>query len=287
MRNLFSFTALLWFLLSAPGTALAGVNSGLFAAYQQLLDNYLTEVQSPRDGFYSAFDYKKALADGATAGFLESQNRALAAFDPASLKGREASVAFWINAYNYFMIAQILTDRPGGRLVDSVWDYGGRFNPFVDSVFDVSRFVVGGRRYSLSEIEKQILLGDDYEARGWKDARVHFAVNCASVGCPPLRKQVYTADNLEAMLAENARLALASRRHLRVESGVLYGTELFKWYEKDFVEAEGSVLAFIRRWASPDIARAADAGLEMQFIDYDWSLNRPENFRPGPGSLPQ
>jgi len=287
MRNLFSFTALLWIMLSAPGAALAGVNSGLFAAYQQLLDNYLTEVQSPRDGFYSAFDYDKALADGATAGLLEQQNRALAAFDPAGLDGWEESVAFWINAYNYFMVAQILTDRPNGRLVDSVWDYGGRFNPFVDSVFDVSRFVVGGRSYSLSGIEKEILLGDDYRARGWKDARVHFAVNCASVGCPPLRSRIYTADNLEATLAENTRLALASVRHLRVEGDTLYGTELFKWYEKDFSEAEGSVGAFIQRWAAPEVARVAAATSELKFIDYDWSLNRPDNFRSGPGSLPQ
>lgn len=287
MRNLFSFTALLWVLLSAPGTAFAGINSGLFVAYQQLLDNYLTEVQSPRDGFYSAFDYEKALEDGATAGLLEQQNRALADFAPATLEGREESVAFWINTYNYFMIAQILTDRPDGRLVDSVWDYGGRFNPFVDSVFDVSRFVVGGRSYSLSEIEKDILLGDDYERRGWKDARVHFAVNCASVGCPPLRKQVYTAENLETMLAENTRMALASSRHLRVQRGGLYGTELFKWYEQDFAGAEGSVGAFIQRWAPAEVARVAATTTEMKFIDYDWSLNRPENFRSGPGSLPQ
>ncbi len=287
MRNLFSFTALVWLLLSAPGIALAGVNSGLFASYQQLLDSHLNEVQSPSEGFYSAFDYDGALADSTTAGLLEQQNRALAAFAPDSLGGREESVAFWINAYNYFMIAQILTDRPDGRLVDSVWDYGGRFNPFVDSVFDVSRFVVGGRRYSLSEIEKEILLGDDYRARGWKDARVHFAVNCASVGCPPLRKQVYTADNLETMLAENTRLALASSRHLRVDGDVLYGTELFKWYEQDFAEAEGSVAGFIQRWADPEVARVAARTSEIKFIDYDWSLNRPENFRPGRGSAPQ
>ncbi len=71
------------------------------------------------------------------------------------------------------MLDQILTERPDGELVSSVWDYGGRVNPFVDSVFERKNFVVGGRNYSLNDMEKEILLGEEYASKGWKDARVH------------------------------------------------------------------------------------------------------------------
>jgi hypothetical protein len=119
---------------------------------------------------------------------LTSQRNALAAFDLSSLEGEAESIAFWINAYNFFMLNKILTDRPDGNLVESVWDYGGRVNPFVDNVFEREKFVIDGEKYSLNQMEKEILLGQDYAERGWKDARVHFAVNCASVGCPPWQR---------------------------------------------------------------------------------------------------
>ncbi|MGM0768196.1 MAG: DUF547 domain-containing protein [Pseudomonadota bacterium] len=199
-------------------------------------------------------------------------------FDPGTMDGREESVAFWINAYNYFMLARILTERPDGELVSSVWDYGGRVNPFVDSVFERESFTIGGRDYSLNEIEKGILLGEEYADRGWKDARVHFAVNCASVGCPPLRNKLYTADNLDDLLTENTRRAFSTERHLRVDGDSLYVTELFKWYEEDFTETAGSERAFIEQWADPAVAERATETSSMKFIDYDWTLNSPENF---------
>jgi len=215
---------------------------------QTLLSNYLIEQTLLGNGLASAFDYQAALADTDLAQTLELQRKALAGFDTGTLEAQKESVAFWVNAYNFFMLEQILTERPDGQLVASVWDYGGRVNPFVDSVFERKNFVIGGERFSLSQIEKGVLLGEDYQSRGWKDARVHFAVNCASVGCPPLREQIYTTANLEALLEENTRRAFNTQRHLRVTGNTLYGTELFKWYRQDFVEAEGSVQAFIRRW---------------------------------------
>jgi len=264
-----------WVLL--PGLVWADVNEELYQPYQRLLSGYLIEQALPGDGLVSAFDYPSALADTDLAQLLEKQRNALADFDVGALEAQGESVAFWINAYNFFMLEQILTERPGGELVTSVWDYGGRVNPFVDSVFDRENFVIGGERFSLSQIEKGVLLGEDYQSRGWKDARVHFAVNCASVGCPPLREQIYTADNLEDLLQENTRRAFSTQRHLKVSGNTLYGTELFKWYKQDFVEAEGSVRAFIRRWASDTVVEQLAGTNELDYIAYDWSLNLPEN----------
>lgn len=256
--------------------ALAAAES--YEPFAKLLQDHLIEKTLPGNGLVTAFDYQAALEDPQTTKRLAAQRDALAKFDPSSLNGREESIAFWINAYNFFMLDQILTQRPDGELVGSVWDYGGRFNPFVDSVFDRKNFTIGGRQYSLNEIEKEILLGDDYQARGWKDARVHFAVNCASVGCPPLRRQVYTANNVEPLLTENTRRAFNTDRHLKVEGDTVHVTELFKWYEQDFTEAAGTRFDYIRQWATPEIARQISDSATLEFIDYDWSLNRPDNF---------
>lgn len=261
-----------------PSLAWAGINTELYRGYQHLLTDFLVEKTLPGNGLVSAFDYQSALADDGLEQKLSEQRTTLKTFNLETLDGREESVAFWINAYNFFMLSQILTERPDGELASSIWDYGGRVNPFVDSVFERKNFDVGGRDYSLNEVEKEILLGDEYGDRGWKDARVHFAVNCASVGCPPLRDIIYTADNLEDLLAENTRRALATDRHLKVEGDTLHVTELFKWYEKDFEEASGSGRAFIEKWADSSVAGGVAGTSEMTFIDYDWTLNQVSNF---------
>lgn len=260
-----------------PGVVWADINSALYKPYQQLLSGYLME-DTPDNGLVSAFDYQAALADTDLAKTLEQQRKTLAEFDTDTLEGKAESVAFWINAYNFFMLEQILTEQPDGKLVSSVWDYGGRVNPFVDSVFEREKFVIGGEGFSLNQIEKDTLLGDEYASRGWKDARVHFAVNCASVGCPPLRDKVYTAENLERLLAENTRRAFNTDRHLKVEGDTLYVTELFKWYEEDFKEASGSTKAFIEEWADSAVMEGVVGTSDIKFINYDWALNLRANF---------
>ncbi|WP_150911931.1 DUF547 domain-containing protein [Marinobacter halotolerans] len=274
--RLTGFTALL--LVFFAGAARADVNPQLYEPYQKLLDRFLIEKDLPGGGLVSAFDYRAASNDGNTLKLLSDQREALAGFDPSRLGGKLESVAFWINAYNFFMVNQLLTEQPDGELVASVWDYGGRINPFVDSVFQREKFVVGGEKYSLDHIEKGILLGADYADKGWKDARVHFAVNCAAVGCPPLRQAIYTADNLEDLLAENTRRAFLTDYHLKVEGKILYVTELFKWYEDDFKEAARSRKAFIREWVDSALAERVTQTSSVMFIDYDWSLNKPSNF---------
>jgi hypothetical protein len=277
--RLFPLSATLTMLLILfSGIAQADVNSRIYGPYQQILEPFLTEKDLPGGGLVSAFDYQAAVGHERTAPALSQQREALAGFDLSSLVGRDESVAFWINAYNFFMLDQILTERPDGALVESVWDYGGRVNPFVDSVFDREKFLIDGQEYSLNQMEKEILLGDEYADKGWKDARVHFAVNCASVGCPPLRDVIYTADNLEHLLAENTHRAFNTDRHLRMESDTLHVTELFKWYEEDFKEASGSPKAFIKEWVGSSVAERVAETSDMKFIDYDWALNKPANF---------
>lgn len=264
--------------IMAATTATADSNRTVFAPFQTLLERHLQEKRLAGGGLVSAFDYAQALQDPDTRTLLRHQTDALADFDPEGLSGKAETVAFWINAYNAFMVLQILTDQPDGELVSSVWDYGGRVNPFKDNIFQRPLFTVGGTPYSLDQIEKGILLGADFEQKGWKEARVHFAVNCAAVGCPPLRKDLYTADNLESKLTDNTRLALSTPRQLRVDGSTLRLTALFDWYREDFEQEAGSVRQFIRQWAPPEVAAAVSQTDTIDTIDYDWALNRPENF---------
>lgn len=269
--------ALLLTLCSLPAWAAPPMDD-FFADYEALLETHLEEKRTEDGGLVSAFDYNAASNDDRTINRLTQQRSKLAAFDPDSLESRESATAFWVNAYNFFMLAHILEERPDGELVESVWDYGGRYNPFRNNIFERALFDIGGENYSLDEMEKGILLGEEFQARGWKDARIHFAVNCASVGCPPLRKTIYTASNVDDLLEENTRRAMRTHYHLQVEDDTLRLSSLFDWYESDFTEEAGSVRAFVRSYASEEIVAAMEEARDIEYIEYDWALNKPANF---------
>ncbi|MHA7834859.1 MAG: DUF547 domain-containing protein [Algiphilus sp.] len=248
----------------------------LYAPYQQLLDRYLVEASTESGGLVTAFRYVDAIQATDTSTLLRRQRARLADFDPATLEEADRANAFWINAYNFFMVAHILAHPEDGEPVESVKSFGSFINPY--RVFQRDFFTIGGGTYSLDDIEKDILLGDDFAARGWKDARVHFAVNCASVGCPPLRQSIYTAESLDTQLDENVRRALRTNRHLRVAGDTLYLSRLFDWYDADFEEVAGSVRAYLLRYVDGALRQAVEATDAIEFIEYDWSLNRVENF---------
>ena len=276
------YLSLGWGLLADVDAALAdnGIDpvSEVFGIYAGLLERHLLEKDLENDGLATAFDYRGALKRDDTMVLLDRQRQKLARFDVSLIDSPETGNAFWLNAYNFFMIAHILQERPGGKPVTSVWDYGGRYNPFRSNIFARELFEVGGRRYSLDQMEKEILLGNAYREKGWAEARVHFAVNCASVGCPPLRRQIYDPENVDDLLTENTRRAFHTHRHLRVDGVTLYVSSLFDWYKADFDREEGSPMAFIRKYADRRVIERVDGTERMRFIPYDWTLNAPENF---------
>ena len=128
-------------------------------------------------------------------------------------------------------------------------------------------------------MEKTVLLGEEYKKKGWKDARIHFAVNCASVGCPPLLNQVYEAKTLDSVLDSNVKRAFKTPRHFKISGKILELTSLFKWYQKDFEEHSGSIRKFIKNFVSPETFKMVETTNDIKHIDYDWNLNRPENFK--------
>ncbi len=168
---------------------------------------------------------------------------------------RPEQMAFLINAYNAFTVEKILTRYP--RL-GSIWDFGRVFgNPFRDRFF-----VLLGAPKSLDDVEHGIL------RKAYREPRIHFAVNCAAVGCPLLREEAYVAQRLERQLEEQAERFLADRSRNRFHDGRLEVSKIFDWFKEDFEPREEYFMKYARILGVPP-----GASPPLAFLDYDWSLN--------------
>ena len=174
-------------------------------------------------------------------------------FDAWPLDERKA---FLINAYNAFTVEKILTRYPD---IGSIWDFGKIFgNPFKDKFFTL----LGGPM-SLDGIEHGMLRRPgDYD-----DPRIHYAVNCASVGCPMLREEAYVASRLGAQLDEQAVRFLSDRSRNRFRDGRLEVSKIFDWFAEDFEPRA----RYFARYA--DMLGYSGGDVPIAFLDYDWSLN--------------
>jgi hypothetical protein len=179
--------------------------------------------------------------------------------------------AFLINLYNAAMIKKVLSRYPDIR---SVWDFGRIFNhPFKH------RFIsLFGEKVSLNDVEHGWLRGRS----ALFDPRVHFAVNCASIGCPPLRRSAYVGATLNAALDEQAARFLSDRTKNGFDRKTmrLMLSPLFEWYEEDFsLQGQAGSHAYLARFAKPlglSVLEAKALGkgeLEITWSTYDWSLN--------------
>jgi hypothetical protein len=128
---------------------------------------------------------------------------------------------------------------------------------------------VAGMKMSLDDIEKGVL------SAKFGDPRVHFALVCASRGCPPLPRFAYTEENVQSKLEDETRRYLNSPRGTRIDraKNVLYVSKIFDWYREDFVRKSGSIEAFIRPYLEKEAAEFLDSQPKIDFLPYDWSLN--------------
>jgi hypothetical protein len=214
-------------------------------------------------------DYTALKTDPRLGAFLDAAAR----IDPAALASREAALAYWLNLYNAATL-KLAADR---YPIASIHDLakGGRYLSFAlgTTPWDI-RFVDTTRgRLTLNEIEHEIVRRDFAD-----EPRIHFALVCAALSCPPLRSEAYAAERLDAQLAEQTRAFLADERHNTFDPAkrVARVSAIFDWYGKDFGEGDRAVLAWIARWAPPAVAEAlaADPGRwRLRFAAYDWALN--------------
>ena len=271
MRRRHALTVLLFALAGAscltPARAQDGDASD--AAWTALLGKHVVRVDG---GHASRVDYAGFVADRAA---LDRYTRALSAVPKTAFERmpKPRQMAFLINAYNAFTIQLILTRYP--RL-ESIRDLGTLFsNPWKPRFIDLL-----GDQVSLDGIEHEML-----RAPGrYDDPRVHFALVCASIGCPALREEAYVADQLDAQLDDQARRFLSDRKRNRFDpkDGALHVSKLFDWYGDDFNKGHRgytSVRAFLARHvdqladapADREIVRSQQA--KVEFTDYDWRLN--------------
>jgi len=171
--------------------------------------------------------------------------------------GRDARLAFLINAYNVLAIKGILDGRSPRTAFGKL------------RYFYRDRYTVAGETLSLNALEHDRL-------RPFGEPRIHFAIVCASASCPPLRSEAYLSRTLDVQLDDNARRFLndPARNRIDPERKVAEISKIFKWFEEDF-EAGGGVLPFISRFVDDEAAAEAlrTGGLEIHYLDYDWSLN--------------
>jgi len=167
---------------------------------------------------------------------------------------RAEQMAFLINAYNAFTVEKVLTRYPD---IGSIWDFGKIFgNPFKDEFFTLL-----GRKMSLDAIEHGTL------RKSYHEPRVHYALNCASVGCPMLREEAYVASRLERQLEEQAVRFLSDRSRNRYRDGRLEVSKIFDWFKEDFEPRQ----AYFARYAA--VLGYPGGEVPLSFLDYDWSLN--------------
>jgi Protein of unknown function, DUF547 len=203
-------------------------------------------------------------AIGAERAALKAYLRDLSRVSEAQFTGwtEPEQMAFLINAYNAYTVEKILTRYPD---IGSIWDFGKLFgNPFRDEFFALL-----GRKSSLDGIEHGIL------RKRYREPRIHYAVNCASIGCPMLREEAYVAGRLDAQLEEQARRFLSDRSRNRWHGGRLEVSKIFDWYKEDFEPRE----AYFARYAAI-LGMPPGATLRLVFLDYDWSLNDSRSSSP-------
>lgn len=171
-----------------------------------------------------------------------------------------AQLAVWINLYNAFTIAAILEKYPISSIQPKILGIPNWIAFF--SFFFRPHHSICGQRYSLAQIENQILRK--------KDSRIHFAIVCASMGCPLLRNEAYCPDHVDQQLEKDAARFINNPDKVRYDSGILYCSKIFKWYRQDFLKVAPSIPDYIRAYLDCPI----DAKTPIAYLDYDWSLNQ-------------
>lgn len=223
--------------------------------WQYLLEEY---VISDDPSGVNLVDYQNLLEDDKAV--LDRYIDQLSSIDPRTYNRAEQH-AYWINLYNALTVQLIIENYPA----ESITKLGASplsFGPWDDNIITLAE-----TELSLNDIEHGIL------RPLWNDYRIHFAVNCASIGCPNLQAMAFTADNSEALLDQAAGEYLAHPRGARFEDGTLILSSIFDWYGIDFGDDQGQVLETLSQHAPSAIANELAEYADDITYEYNWQLN--------------
>lgn len=247
------FTAIIIFpglVISIDATSLSG-KSGKMAVdnriYEDLLEKYV------KDGFVNYRGMKNEEDR------LDQYLKILEGVDPSGLS-KDDVFAYYVNAYNAWTIKLILSAYPG---IESIKELGIlNRGPWKKKIVRLKSGLM-----SLDNIEHDILRAQ------FKDPRVHFAVNCASKGCPALRSEPFEGSVLDRQLNEMTEAFINNPGKNRLEGRVLYVSKIFKWFKEDF---DKDVIGFFKRYAKGDLKKRIpedEDKIKVKYLNYDWSLN--------------
>lgn len=223
--------------------------------WQDVLDNYL--VTDDPSGV-ALFDYQGLLDDGSEE--LNSYLEQLAAIDPRELN-RAEQFAYWVNLYNALTVQIVISNYP----IASIKEVGS--SPLPVGPWNDPAISIAGQSLTLNHIEHSILRPI------WEDYRIHFAVNCASVGCPDLQAEAFTAANTEALLNLASESYLNHQRGLNLSPDRLVLSSIFSWYAEDFGNSETQVLETLSKHIPQELAaKLAEYSGAIEY-DYNWQLN--------------
>ena len=232
------------------------------AAFASLLFLTSSAVAQDIETFYQAVDafmseyVEDGLVDYSTiASTPESMDELLgmiAEMDRSALS-RVDDQAFLVNAYNVLVIKNVVDNYPTNSPLE------------VSGFFDRIKFEVAGEKYTLNGLEKGELF------KTYPDARFHFVLVCAAIGCPELIPSAYWGESLDEMLTKRTEVVLNNEKHVRTNEDAEKHevSELFSWYKKDFTTGGTDVVGYINQFRTPPL----EASYKVGFITYDWQLN--------------
>jgi len=202
--------------------------------------------------------------------YLEEAEKASPKNRPELFPTRNDELAYWLQVYNALAMKNVL-NFPGLRKIS---DKKLRF-------FKFSKFVLGEEKFSLSGLENNLIRPE------YKDARVHFFLNCAAYSCPQLYREPLQAETLDEQLDQFTRNFVNSEKHVQFDigSGVLYLSKIVKWYEKDFLAATKDVpggtkekmVAFLNRYRNEGDKIPVIAVTKIKYLPYNWTVNDVKN----------
>ncbi|MBP9138798.1 MAG: DUF547 domain-containing protein [Flavobacteriales bacterium] len=203
----------------------------------------------------SLVDYKGMVKDKLK---LEAYCVSLTNNVPTDAWTKQQKLAYYINLYNAQTVKLIVDNYP----VASIRDLDPKLSiPGFNSVWHATKFMVGKKELSLNDVEHEIL-------RNMGEPRIHFAINCASGSCPPLRNEAYTAEKLEQQLTDQTKQFINSAQYNKITGSSVELSAIFDWFVGDFTK-EGSLFQYLNKYSTVKINENA----KVKYLDYDWSLN--------------
>jgi hypothetical protein len=203
---------------------------------------------------------------------LEEYLKILSNTEPEKLTSDNEKMAFWINVYNAFTIKVIVDNYP----VESINDLhtGGRILGHILSttVWDDEFIPIKGKMYSLNQVEHEILRKD------FKEPRIHFAIVCASISCPVLRKEAFLAEKLDSQLEEQTFQFFndITKNKFDQDNKVVYISKILDWFSEDFGNNDEEILIYISNYIDKKIGEDIKKNVDdwsVEYMNYDWGLN--------------